>query len=98
MKNKKSIPFYYQKMMDDKFLKDFKEEFCLLFDIKENELNLFDVQNEENTNGWATAFYATCLLNCASGLGEYYESLDWEKSDDFCREVTHMMNKRGIIE
>ena len=98
MKNKKAIPFYFQKMINDKFLKDFKEEFCLLFDIKENELNLFDIQNEENTNGWATAFHATCLLNCASDLGEYYESLDWQESDDFCHEITNMMSDRGVVE
>ena len=98
MKKKKIIPSYYQKIIDDKFLKDFKEEICLVFDIKENELTLFDMKWEENTNGWATAFAQACLLNNMNNVYEYYDSLDWQKSDNFCREITNMMNDRGIIE
>ena len=98
MKKKKIIPSYYQKMIDDKFLKDFKDEICLIFDRKNDEVTLFFMQMEENTNGWTTAFAQACLLNNINNLYEYYDSLDWQKSDNFCREITNMMNDRGIIE
>ena len=98
VKKKKIIPSYYQKIIDDKFLKDFKDELCLVFDIKNDEFNLSFVQVEENTNGWATAFAQACLLNNTNELYEYYDNLDWQESDNFCREITNMMNNRGIIE
>lgn len=97
MTKRKNIPFYYQKMIDDKFLKDFKDEICLIFDIKDDEVNLFFMKMEENTNGWTSAFFQACLLNNTNDLYEYYNNLDWRGSDNFCREITNMMSDRGII-
>ncbi|MFJ8528577.1 hypothetical protein [Bacillus sp. NPDC094106] len=99
-KSKNVILKKYQKQITLDFLKDFKKNVDTIFEL-DNADTLLTYENTyihlECTIGWWEAVKTTCKEHDLHDLSDYYNNLNWMKSDVFDLELSNLLLTHDII-
>lgn len=96
MIEKYTIPDEIKKLMTYDFLKEFRNQLFIVFDLS---LDTYAdiIQGIESTAGWANALEDACHNTGKDDIWSYWDSLEWYDSDMFDWELSDMLIENRLI-